>query len=49
MIFERMQVEYWATESFGFFFYILNSDSIDHYYTYAISYLTKIEAKEFIF
>ena len=28
---------------------MLNSDSIDHYYTYAISYLTKIEAKEFIF
>ena len=46
MIFERMPVEYWATESFGFYFYMLNSDSIDHYY---ISYLTKIEAKEFIF
>ena len=34
MIFERMPVEYWATESFGFYFYMLNSDNIDHYYTY---------------
>lgn len=46
MIFERMPVEYWATESFGFYFYMLNSDNIDHHY---ISYLTKMEAKEFIF
>ena len=41
-----MPVEYGATESFGFYFYMLNSDKIDHHY---ISYLTKIEAKEFIF
>ena len=32
MIFERMPVEYGATESFGFYFYMLNSDNIDHYY-----------------
>ena len=27
---------------------MLNSDNIDHYYTYNISYLTVIESKEFI-
>ena len=30
MIFERMPVEYGATESFGFYFYMLNSDKSDH-------------------
>ena len=39
MIFERMPVEYWATESFGFYFYMLSSDSIDHNYTYANGFI----------